>query len=111
MAFESTVRKFTDIVEEGVRRTLRVTRVGIRTESWAEYSLLPMEAGRHAWVSPNSFDMLRDTGFWRANFIPRFDAKFENGLINNALKSGLSLSTSTEGAETQTSPGVGGEIH
>ena len=60
--------------------------------------------GSPAWVFPNRFDMQSDIGFWRAKFTPRFDAKFENGLINNALKSGLSFSSSTAGESAQTAP-------
>ena len=39
MAFGATVRNFIDLVDEGIRRMLRVTRKGIRRESLAEYSL------------------------------------------------------------------------
>ena len=56
---------------------------------------------------PNGFDMFSEAGFWLAEFISRFDAKFENGLINNALKSGLSFSSSTAGETVPTVPGVG----
>ena len=110
MAFEDMVRNFIVLVEEGVRRMLRVTRKGIRMESLAEYALLPREDGSPAWISLNSFDMLSESGFWQAKFIPMFDAKFENGLINNALQSGISLSSSTAGETVATTPGIGGEI-
>ena len=103
-AFESMVRNFLDLIEEGVRRMLRVTRKGIRRESLAEYALLPREDGSPAWVFPNSFDMVSPSGFWQAKFIPRFDAKLENGLISNALKSGLAFSSSTDGGSAAASP-------
>ena len=105
LAFESMVRNFLDLVEEGVRRMIRVTRKGIRRESLAEYDLLPLEDGSPAWVFPISFDMVSPSGFWQAKFIPRFDAKLENGLISNELKSGLAFSSSTDGAITAASPG------
>ena len=44
-AFEAMVRNFIDLVEQGDRRTLRVTRTGIRRESLAEYTLFPLEEG------------------------------------------------------------------
>ena len=109
MAFEAMVRNFIDLVEEGVRRMLRVTRTGIRRESSAEYALFPREDGSPAWVSPNILDMVSESGFWQAKFIPRFDAKFENGLINNALESGLSFSSSAAGDTLDTTPGIGGK--
>ena len=58
-------------------------------------------------VSPTSFDMQPDAGFWRSKFAPRFDAKFENGLISNALKNGLVCASTTTGETTQNAPGVG----
>ena len=81
IAFGSTVRNFIDLVEEGISRMLRVTRNGIRRESLSDYALLPREDGPPDCVCPISCDMQSDTGFWRSEFIPRFDAKFENGLI------------------------------
>ena len=107
MAFEAMARNFIDLAGGGIRRMLRVTRERIRRESLAEYALLPRDGGSPVWVSPTSFDMQSDIGFWRAKFIPRFDAKFENGLTNNALESGLSFSSSTAGESEQTAPGVG----
>ena len=109
MAFEAMARNFIDLVEEGIRRTLRVTRRGIRRESLSEYALLPIDDGSPARVFPNSFDMQYDIGFWRSKFTPRFDAKFENGLINNALKSGLSPPSSTTGESSQIATGMGGQ--
>ena len=41
--------------------------------------------------------MVSPSGFWQAKFTPRFDAKLENGLISNALKSGLAFSSPTAG--------------
>ena len=80
---------------------LRVTRKGIRRESLAEYALLPREDGSPAWIPPNSFDAVSPSGFWQAKFTPRIDAKLENGLVSNAMKSGLAFSSSTAG-ETPT---------
>ena len=108
MEFAAMVRNLIGLVEEGIRRMRRVARNGIRRESSAAGALSPREDGTPAWVCPNRFDMQPDTGFWRAKFMPRFDAKFENGLIVNALKSGLSLSSSTAGETTQNAPLVGG---
>ena len=110
MAFEAIVRNFTDLVDEGIRRMLRVTRKGIRRESLAEYALLPREDGPPALAFPNSFDMQSDIGFLRSRFIPRFDAKLQNGLINNDLKSGLSFSSSTDGVSAQNAPGLGDRL-
>ena len=97
MAFEAMVRNFIDLIEEGIRMMLRVTRKGIRRESLAEYALLPRADGSPAWIFPNSFDMHAPTGFWQAKFLPRFEAKWENGLISSALKTGLSFNNSTAG--------------
>ena len=58
MACEAMVRNFTDPVEEGDRRMLRVARRGIRRESLDGYALLPREDIPPVWVSPNSFGML-----------------------------------------------------
>lgn len=107
MALEAMVRNFIDLADEGIRRLLRVTRKGIRRESLAEYALLPRDAGSPAWISPNSFDVQSDTGFRRAKFIPRFDAKFENGIISNSLKGGLSFSSSAEGEISHPASGTG----
>ena len=107
MDFEGTVRNFIDLAEEGIRRMLRVTSKGIRRKSLPEYYLLPMGDGPSSRVLPNSFDMQSDIVFRRAKFTPRFDAKFENGLTNNALKRGLSFSSSTAGESAQNAPGVG----
>ena len=97
MAFEAMARNFIDLIEEGIRRMLRVTRKGIRRESLAEYALLPRADGSPAWVFPNSFNMHDPTGFCQAKFLPRFEAKWENGLISSALKTGLSFNHSTAG--------------
>ena len=107
VAFEAMVRNFIDLVEEGIRRMLRVTRKVIRRESLAEYALLPREDGSTDWVSPNSFSMVSESGFWQAKCIPRSDAKFENGLITNVLKNRLSFSPSTTGETVPTVPGIG----
>ena len=48
MAYADTVRNINGLVEEGVRRMLRVTRKGIRRESLAEYALFPIEDGSTA---------------------------------------------------------------
>ena len=69
-----------------------------------------MGDGSPSWAFPNSFDMESDIGFRRSKFAQRFDAKFENGLINNAFKSGLSFSSSTAGESAQTAPGVGDHL-
>ena len=70
MAFEAMVRNFIDLVEEGIRRMLRVTRNGIRIESLSDYALLPREDGSPAWEFANSFDMQSDIGFRCAKFTP-----------------------------------------
>ena len=54
VTFGEMVRKFTDLVEEGVRRMHRVTRKGIRRESLAEYALQPREDGSPAWIFPTA---------------------------------------------------------
>ena len=110
MDFESMVRNFIDLAEDGIRRILRATRKGIRRESLSEYALLPRDDGSPAWVCPNSFDMLSDTGFWQAEFILRFGSKFEYGLINSALKTVMSPPPSTAGETVQTAPRVRGWI-
>ena len=97
IAFEAMVRNFNDSAEEGVRRMSRVTRKGIRRVSLAEYALLPRADGSPAWISPNSFDMHSAAGFWKANFIPRLDAKFGNCMINTAMENGLPFSASAAG--------------
>ena len=108
MAFGAMVRNFVDLVEEGIRRMLRATRKGARRESLAGYSLLPREDGSPSWVFPNSFDMMAKNGFRQTKFVPRFEARFGNGLINNALETGLSFSNSTAG-ETSFAPSGSGE--
>ena len=85
---------------------LRVTRKGITRESLAEYALLPSAYGAPDWVSPGSFDMLDETGFLQSKLAARFDAKFENCLIRNALKNGLSISSSTAGKASRLSAGI-----
>ena len=107
LAFEAMVRNFIDLVEEGVRRMLRVTRKGFRRESLSEYDLLPRGDGSPAWISPNGFDVVSTSGFWQAEIIPRFDAKLEDGLVSNALKGGLVFPSSAVG-ETMSAP-LGGE--
>ena len=77
----------------------------------ADYSLLRREDGSAAWVFRNSFDKLPDSAFWLAKFIPRFDSKHENGIINNALKSALSFASSTSGQTSMLSPELGGMIY
>ena len=108
MAFEAMVRNLIDLSKECIRRMLRAARKGIRREFLADYALLPREDGPPAWFYLNSFDMLSGTGFRHAEFIPRFDAKFENGLLNNALKSGLSCLSPTEGETVPTVTGLEG---
>ena len=103
------VRNFNDLVAEGARRMLRVARKGIRRESLAEYDFLPRADGSPDWIPPNSFDMHSATGFWMAKFIPRFESKFENGMVNTALKNGISFSLSTEGQVSPLSSGAEGD--
>ena len=49
------------------------------------------------------------TGFRKAKFIPRLGAKFENGSINSALKTGLPPPNSADG-ETSFSPSGSGGV-
>ena len=81
VAFEAPVRNINDLVEEGIRRMLSVTRKLIRRESSAEYALSPREDGPPALVFRNSFDVRSKTGCWQAKFTPRFEAIFENGSL------------------------------
>ena len=52
--------------------------------------------------------MRPNTGYWQAKFVPRSEAKFENGLINNALETGMSFSNSNAGQTSFSPPGSGG---
>ena len=101
------VRNCTDLVEEGVRRLTRVARKGVRRESLSEYSAIPREDGSPAGAFHISFDMMGEAGFSLSEFIPRFDAKYENGLVSNAMWSGLSFSSSTAGQASRLSTGIG----
>ena len=47
------------------------------------------------------------TGFWRAKIVSMFGAKFENGMVRNALETGLSFSLSTDGQTSYFPPGSG----
>ena len=96
-AFGATIRNFTDLAEEGVRRLIHATRMGIMRGPQAEYTSLQSEDGSPEWASRNSFYMLPDTGLWQAKFAPRSDAKFGNWLIVSALTSGLFSSSPTDG--------------
>ena len=83
------------------------TLAEIRLGSLAEYPLLPRDDGSPAWVFPNSFDILADTGFWLADRTHRLGGKFGNVMISTALKSGLYFSSSTDGEQPKRRPASG----
>ena len=55
MDFEAMVRNFSDLVEEGMRRTIRVARKVISRDALTGYALFPREGGTTARVSPPDF--------------------------------------------------------
>ena len=76
---------------------LKVDREGIRRGSLAEYAFYPVKMDHQYGHPLNSFDMHPPSGFRRAKFIPRFEAHFANGPINDALKTGMFCTNSDAG--------------
>ena len=70
LAFEAMVRNFIDLVEEGVRRMLRVTRKGIRRESSAEYALFLGKTGPLIGFPPIALTWYLHPGFGKPNLYP-----------------------------------------
>ena len=66
------------------------------------------EDGPPAWTFPHSFDVLSKVGFWQAKFTPKFESKFEIGLINTSMKTVLPFNNSTAGQTSFAPSGSGG---
>ena len=96
MASDAMVRNFKDLVGGGIRRMLRVARMGIRVKSMAEYPLCREKMDHLIGPPPNSFDVHSKTGFRQSKFTPRLESKFANGIINNALGTGMAFSNSAD---------------